>query len=191
MARVETTTRTTEQTTDRSCGQCLGNFLVDWHLWPSLNIGLAYGFFAGLLHLLSPFVTPFLAFALLLWSGAFLPWLLATGLAVLFVGGLTLDFLHERNPHWPLPKIIMAALIWWPLVTGEIASSAAIRSALHEAKPIKYQTQSLLVSMHEHGVLPRPGRNPHAWMIKTDGSCHTWSYREMRFVMRQGDFLCR
>ncbi len=167
------------------CGQ-----LLCLHFAYALHVALAYGVAAGTMQWLCPLAMPFFGLALSMVFPAFAMRVFVLTVLLFAVGlGMALRF----APRWPVLAsrwMLLAALAWLPLLSGEIVRSFAMHAALREAGAEAYSTRTLWTSLR--GLSGTA--STHAWMRDADGGCHRWSYRKMAFYRLTpdvGEFVCR
>lgn len=164
-----------ETRTTRRPGLC--GALVTAHFGYALQVALAYGITAGTLQWVCPLAMPFFGWALSLVFPAFAG---RVFLLTVLLSALGLGMWLRFAPRFPLLAgrwVLLAALAWLPLLSGEIVRTAAMHAALREAGAETYSTQTLWTSLR--GLSGTA--SSHAWMRTPDGGCHRWSYRKMAF----------
>ena len=73
--------------------------------------------------------------------------------------------------------LLPTAMVWLPVLSGELVRSVAMQAAIAHAKPDCHDTSSLVTSLHRWSEYAPA----HAWMI-VEGRPYLWSYRELRFI---------
>lgn len=169
----------------RICAQ-----LLCLHFAYALQVALAYGLTAGTMQWLCPLAMPFFGLALSLVFPAFAMRVFVLTVLLFAVGlGMALRS-APRCPVLASRWLLLAALAWLPLLSGEIVRSFAMHTALREAGAEAYSTRTLWTSLR--GLSGTA--STHAWMRTADGGCHRWSYRKMAFYRLTpdvGEFVCR
>ena len=165
------------------CLEAVG-YLVLVHYWMALHVALASGALFGVAYALLP---PIAMLLMLVELPAFFAFAtLTAGTTALLLAGAwrVTKPLRSRTGFRLTPEtcgwLLPVALVWTPVLAGEIVSRVAITRALVLAKPQCHGVRGFMASLRDYadGNEYAPA---HAWYAR-NGEHHLWSYREMAFV---------
>ena len=149
------------------------HLFVVWQVWMMLG-----GWFA-LVHAFMPPWLPTQAAGLIVRAPRFALLCLAMAAMVLGVAYLPLRHATRSNGRWTRLLTTTLALIWTPLLCGELIRSALIEPALASTRAECRGSILLIESVRSHLERERP-RSPHAWIVH-GRNVRSWSYRTLRF----------